>query len=263
MSTTFLQKVTAEARERVAQAREFGYFAKLEKIAAERRKGLEPHTFHAALSRRDRTNIIAEIKRASPSKGVIKGEVNVANLARSYDAGGAAAISVLTEPKHFDGSISDLVTAARAVEIPILRKDFIVNEYQVVEAAASGASAILLIVAALSLDELRNLHAIATELGLDVLVEVHDAAEMRTAFEIGTAIIGVNNRDLHSLEVSLDTSRQLIAEKPDGILMVAESGITARTEIDELRGLGYDAFLIGETLMRSENVAETLRGLSK
>lgn len=263
MSTTFLQKVTAEARERVAQAREFGYFAKLEKIAAERRKGLEPHTFHAALSRRDRTNIIAEIKRASPSKGVIKGEVNVANLARSYDAGGAAAISVLTEPKHFDGSISDLVTAARAVEIPILRKDFIVNEYQVVEAAASGASAILLIVAALSLDELRNLHAIATELGLDVLVEVHDAAEMRTAFEIGAAIIGVNNRDLHSLEVSLDTSRQLIAEKPDGILMVAESGITARTEIDELRGLGYDAFLIGETLMRSENVAETLRGLSK
>ena len=263
MSTTFLQKVTAEARERVAQAREFGYFAKLEKIAAERRKGLEPHTFHAALSRRDRTNIIAEIKRASPSKGVIKGEVNVANLARSYDAGGAAAISVLTEPKHFDGSISDLVTAARAVEIPILRKDFIVNEYQVVEAAASGASAILLIVAALSLDELRNLHAIATELGLDVLVEVHDAAEMRMAFEIGAAIIGVNNRDLHSLEVTLDTSRKLIADKPDGVLMVAESGITTRSEIDELRSLGYDAFLIGETLMRSGNVVETLRGLSK
>ncbi len=263
MSMTFLEKVTAEARERVAQAREFDYFPKLEKLADERRKGLEPHTFDAALSRRDRTNIIAEIKRASPSKGVIKAEVNVANLTRSYAAGGAAAISVLTEPKHFDGSISDLVTAVRTVEIPVLRKDFIVDEYQVVEAAASGASAILLIVAALPSNELRDLHTVATGLGLDVLVEVHDADEMRKAIEIGAVIIGVNNRDLHSLEVSLDTSRELIADKPDGILMVAESGITTRAEIDELRGLGYDAFLIGETLMRSGNAAETLRGLSE
>ena len=263
MNTTFLDKVTAEARERVAQSREFGYIAKLEKIAEQRRKVLEPHAFHIALSRRDRTNIIAEIKRASPSKGVIRAEVNVAILARSYAAGGAAAISVLTEPKHFDGSISDLVTAIKAVEIPVLRKDFIVDEYQIVEAAASGASAILLIVAALSEDELRSLHAIATELGLDVLVEIHDAAEMRLAIDSGAAIIGVNNRDLHSLEVTLDTSRKLIADKSEGILMVAESGITTRAEIDELRSLGYDAFLIGETLMQSENVIETLRGLSE
>ena len=261
--STFLEKVTAEARERVAQSREFGYFAKLEKIAEQRCKVSEPHAFRAALSRRDRTNIIAEIKRASPSKGVIKGEINVANLARAYATGGAVAISVLTEPKHFDGSISDLFSAARTVEIPVLRKDFIVDEYQIVEAAAAGASAILLIVAALSVDELRNLHAVATELALDVLVEVHDTAEMQTAIVIGAAIIGVNNRDLHSLEVTLDTSRKLIADKPDGVLMVAESGITTRAEIDELRSLGYDAFLIGETLMRSGNVVETLRGLTE
>lgn len=263
MSTTFLEKVTAEARERVVQAREFGYFARLEKLAEQRREELEPHRFHAALSRRDRTNIIAEIKRASPSKGVIKGEINVANLARSYAAGGAAAISVLTEPKHFAGSMADLVTTAKAVEIPILRKDFVVDEYQIVEAAASGASAILLIVAALSPDELRNLRAVAIELGLDVLVEIHDAAEMQTAIEIGSAIIGVNNRDLHTLEVTLDTSRKLITNKPDGVLMVAESGITTRAEIDQLHNLGYDAFLIGETLMRSGNVVETLGDLTR
>ncbi|MEQ1642369.1 MAG: indole-3-glycerol phosphate synthase TrpC [Pyrinomonadaceae bacterium] len=258
MSTTFLQKVTAEARERVAQAREFGYLAKLEKLAHQRRDESEPHRFHAALSRRDRTNIIAEIKRASPSKGVIKGEIDVVKLARSYAAGGAAAISVLTEPKHFDGAISDLVAAVRTVEIPVLRKDFIIDEYQIVEAAAAGASAILLIVAALSVDELRNLPTVATELGLDVLVEIHDAAEMQTAIEIGATIIGVNNRDLHSLEVSLNTSRQLIDHRPNGVLMISESGISTRDEIDELKALGFDGFLIGETLMRTGNPSETL-----
>lgn len=258
MTATFLQKVTTEARERVAQSREFGYFAKLEKLAEQRSNEGEPHRFHAALSRGDRINIIAEIKRASPSKGVIKGEIDVAKVARAYAAGGAAAISVLTEPKHFDGAISDLVAAVRAVEIPVLRKDFIVDDYQIVEAAASGASAILLIVAALSPDELRNLHAIATELGLDVLVEIHDATEMQTAIEIGAAIIGVNNRDLHSLEVTLDTSRQLIEHRPDGVLMISESGISTRDEIGELKRLGFDGFLIGETLMRTGKPSDTL-----
>ncbi|MBK6722096.1 MAG: indole-3-glycerol phosphate synthase TrpC [Acidobacteria bacterium] len=263
MSTTFLQKVTAEARERVAQSREFGYFAKLQKQAEQNREEREPHAFHAGLSRSDRTNIIAEIKRASPSKGVIRGEIDVAKLARSYAAGGAAAISVLTETKHFDGSISDLVTATRTIDIPVLRKDFIVDEYQIVEAAASGASAILLIVAALSVEELRGLHATATEFGLDVLVEIHDAAEMQTAIEIGATIIGVNNRDLHSLEVSLDTSRQLIEHRPEGVLMVSESGISTLDEINELKALGFNGFLIGETLMRSGNPSETLASWTK
>ena len=263
MSTTFLEKVIAETRERVAATREFAYFDKLLKVAEKRQAESEPNRFHAALSISDRTNIIAEIKRASPSKGVIKANIDVAKLARSYAAGGAAAISVLTEPNHFDGSISDLVAATRAVDIPTLRKDFIVDEYQIVEAAAAGASAILLIVAALSADELATLHAKATEFGLDVLVEVHDAPEIHKAIDFGASIIGVNNRNLHSLEVSLETSRKLIKMRPETTLMVAESGLTSRDEIDELKALGYNAFLIGETLMRSPDVAETLRGLSQ
>ncbi|MBL8181662.1 MAG: indole-3-glycerol phosphate synthase TrpC [Blastocatellia bacterium] len=258
MSSTFLDKVTAETRERVAAAREFGYLDKLTKVAAKRAAERGPNKFRDAISRKDCVNIIAEIKRASPSRGVIKADIDVPNLAKRYAAGGAAAISVLTEPKHFDGEISDLVAATRAVEVPTLRKDFIVDEYQIIEAAASGASAILLIVAALTDDELSSLYRSATDLGLDVLVEVHDASEMHRAIDLGADIIGVNNRDLHSLEVSLDTSRKLIELRPDNAVMVAESGITGRDEIVQLRSLGYDAFLIGETLMRSPEVAESL-----
>jgi indole-3-glycerol phosphate synthase len=260
VSTTFLEKVTVETRERVAAARSNGYLPKLTRVAEELATRRAPNRFRTAL-RKKSVNIIAEIKRASPSKGVIKAEIDVAQTARLYAAGGAAAISVLTEPQYFDGSISDLVIVAKAVDLPVLRKDFIVDEYQIIEAAAAGASAILLIVAALSTDVLNSLQQAAAGLNLDVLVEVHDAAEMRTAIDMGASIIGVNNRDLHSLEVSLDTSRRLIEGKPDNVVMVAESGITTRAEIDELRGLGFDAFLIGERLMRSANVAETLRGL--
>lgn len=262
MSSKFLEMVVAETRERVASARSNCYFDKLKKAAEMRsevnRCGRLSSAFNA-----DSVNIIAEIKRSSPSKGVLKAEVDVPQTAKLYAAGGAAAISVLTEPKHFDGSISDLVTVTKTVELPILRKDFIVDEYQIVEAAAAGASAILLIVAALEINELEALHSTANDLGLDVLVEVHNASEMHTAIDFGATIIGVNNRDLSSLEVSLDTSRKLVELKPDGAVLISESGITSREEIDELRGLGYDGFLIGETLMRSGNVIETLRGLTR
>jgi indole-3-glycerol phosphate synthase len=263
MSQTFLEKVTAETRERVAASSSFGYYPKLlrkaEKIAAERRTG----SFREALSRPGSVNIIAEIKRASPSKGVIRAETDVAQVAKLYTAGGAAAISVLTEPNHFVGSVADLITAVRTTKLPILRKDFIVDEFQIVESAAAGASAVLLIVAALPMDELRNLHETATKFALDVLVEVHDEEEMDKAVDIGASIIGVNNRNLHSLEVSLDTSRRLIAKKPAEVLMIAESGISTREEINGLRSLGFDGFLIGETLMRSGNIVETLRGLNE
>jgi indole-3-glycerol phosphate synthase len=263
MSQTFLEKVTAETRERVAAARSFGYYPKLlrkaEKVAAERRSG----SFREALSRAESVNIIAEIKRASPSKGVIRAETDVAQVAKLYTAGGAAAISVLTEPNHFVGSVADLITAVRTTKLPILRKDFIVDEFQIVESAAAGASAVLLIVAALPMDELGNLHETATKFALDVLVEVHDEEEMDKAVDIGASIIGVNNRNLHSLEVSLDTSRRLIAKKPAEVLMIAESGISTREEINGLRSLGFDGFLIGETLMRSGNIVETLRGLNE
>ncbi len=263
MSQTFLEKVTAEARQRVAAARDYGYMPKLIKKAERNDADRQPNRFKTALSRSDRVNIIAEIKRSSPSKGVIRGEVDVAKVARSYQSGGAAAISVLTEPAHFDGSISDLVTAGKHANLPLLRKDFIVDEYQIIEAAAAGASAILLIVAALPLDELRALHTTAAKFGMDVLVEIHDEEEFQKAVDIGASIIGVNNRDLHSLEVSLDTSRSLIANKPEGVVMIAESGISTREEIDELRGLGFDGFLIGEALMRTGDVVGTLRGLSE
>lgn len=261
MSETFLQKVTAETRERIAAARSNGYLPKLRKRAEMTASQNESGRFRHAISRPDSINIIAEIKRSSPSKGVIRAGVDVAKTAKLYAAGGAAAISVLTEPNHFDGSISDLVSVVRSVDLPILRKDFIVDEYQIIEAAAVGASAILLIVAALPVDEIRSLHQIATNFGLDALVEIHDSDEFDTAIEIGAQIIGVNNRNLHSLEVSLDTSRQLIDRRPAGVVMIAESGITTRDEIDELRGLGYNGFLIGESLMRSTNIVETLGGL--
>ncbi len=262
MSETFLQKVTAETRERIAVARANGYLPKLRKRAEMAASQNESGRFRKAISRPDSINIIAEIKRASPSKGVIKTGVDAAKIAKLYAAGGAAAISVLTEPNHFDGSLSDLVSVARSVDLPILRKDFIVDEYQIIEAAAAGASAILLIVAALPVDGIRSLHQTAANFGLDVLVEVHDSREFDTAIDIEAEIIGVNNRDLHSLEVSLDTSRRVIQRRPDGVVVIAESGFTTRDEIDELRGLGYDGFLIGETLMRSPNLLETLRGLT-
>ncbi len=262
MSSKFLEMVIAETRERVANARSNGYFDKLKKAAELRAELNKVGRFNSAFNS-DSVNIIAEIKRSSPSKGVLKAEVDVQQTAKLYAAGGAAAISVLTEPKHFDGSISDLVTVTKTVDLPVLRKDFIVDEYQIVEATAAGASAILLIVAALDVDNLRELHSTATDLGLDVLVEVHNASEMHKAIDIGATVIGVNNRNLSSLEVSLDTSRKLIELKPDNAILISESGITSREEINELRGLGYDGFLIGETLMRSDNILETLRGLTQ
>ncbi|MGE3466204.1 MAG: indole-3-glycerol phosphate synthase TrpC [Pyrinomonadaceae bacterium] len=262
MNLTFLEKITAEAREHVAAARSNGYLPKLTRIAEENAERRRKNAFFDALSDKTSVNIIAEIKRASPSKGVIKSNVDPASLARRYAAGGAAAISVLTEPNHFGGSMSDLVKVARSVDLPILRKDFIVDEYQIIEAAAGGASAILLIVAALPEGRLRSLHRSAVEYGLDVLVEIHNSEELEIAADIGAAIIGVNNRDLHSLEVSLDVSRLLIAERPVNALMIAESGISTRDEIDELRALGFDGFLIGETLMRSGDVVNELGELT-
>ncbi len=261
MTETFLEKVVARTRDKVERTRSLGYSTAIERRARSVRAPKEPNRFHAALSRRDRTNIIAEIKRASPSQGVINANIDVANVARNYAAGGAAAISVLTESEYFGGEIHDLANAAKTVDIPVLRKDFIVDSYQIYEAAAAGAEAILLIVAALSEQELREFTEIADDLGLDSLIEVHTSEELKTAEKVGAEIIGVNNRNLQTLEVSLDVSRDLITKRPADSLMIAESGLSTRAEIDELKGLGFDGFLIGETLMRTENIAETLGGL--
>ncbi|MDQ2746789.1 MAG: indole-3-glycerol phosphate synthase TrpC [Acidobacteriota bacterium] len=234
----------------------------LKSAAIARRKGAKSYRLRENLQR-DQINIIAEIKRASPSKGIINDKIDVAETARNYENGGACAISVLTEEDKFHGSLEDLRTARNAVDLPILRKDFIFDEFQIYEAADAGADVILLIAAMLDDAQLRQLHDLAEKhLGLDALVEVHTLAELERVKKIGAKIIGINNRDLHSFKVSLDVSRELIKYVPENALMITESGISTKEEIVELRTLGFSGFLIGETLMRSGNVAEELRKLN-
>jgi len=262
MSITFLEKIVAKTHLRVESAKLGGYLPKLQAMAVSKAElNASKPSFYDQLARPGSVNIIAEIKRSSPSKGVINASIDVARVSQKYSAGGAAAISVLTEPEYFDGTIGDLVKVVNTVDLPVLRKDFIVNEYQIVEAAAAGARAILLIAAALDHDILKGLYTVATDLALDVLVEVHDLAELDAAANIGAKIIGINNRDLHSLEVSLDTSRRLAGHRPDNCLLVAESGLSSKTEIDELQSLGFNGFLIGETLMRSGDPASSIGGM--
>ena len=258
MKGTILEKIINRKRERVDELKRSTDLAELRARAVEVRRGSTPHAFRNAIADTSKVNIIAEFKRASPSKGVINGQADPVETAVAYAGGGAAAISVLTEEDFFLGSLEDLVRVRSAVELPILRKDFVVDEFQIIEAAASGADAVLLIVAALEIDELNRLYAVANEFGLDAIVEVHDLEELETAEAVGADIIGVNNRNLKTFEVALETSRRLIAKRPDGGLMIAESGITRADEIDELRQLGYSAFLIGESLMRSIGATDLL-----
>lgn len=263
MSGTFLEKIVSKTQAKVELAKTTDHFKALKSRAEQVRRNAAPHRLRAALSRSDRTNIIAEIKRSSPSKGVINNKIDVEEVARSYEAGGASAISVLTENEFFGGSLADLELVSRTVGLPLLRKDFIIDEHQIYEAAAAGADAVLLIVAAVSEEELTRLFLTAErDLGLDALVEVHTVEEMRTATNLGARIIGVNNRDLHSLEVSLEVSRRLIHERPKRSLMVTESGISTRAEIEELLDLGFDGFLIGETLMRADSIVGKLTSLA-
>ena len=215
-------------------------------------------SFRQALARPG-LQLIAEFKRASPSAGSIHSGADVVELARAYAAGGAAALSVLTEERHFDGSLEDLLAAAGACALPLLRKDFIVDPYQLHEARAAGASAVLLIVAAREPELLRELHDAARELSLDVLVEVHDAAELERAGAIGAQLIGVNNRDLRDFSVDFERTFELLAAMPPGALVVSESGITDSADLARLHGAGVDAALIGERLMRDGDPAGALR----
>ena len=222
-----------------------------------------PGVFRTALSRTNRVNVIAECKRRSPSRGVLRAEYDAVAIARGYSAAGAAAISVLTEPTFFDGSLDDLVRVRAAVDVPLLRKDFVVSEYQLLEARAAGADAVLLIVGALRPHELTRLLARAGELGLDALVEVHNREELAAALDAGAAVIGVNNRNLRTLAVDLDVSGELIARMPKGVTAVSESGIKSAADIERFIGLGYHAFLIGERFMAAEDPGAALRDLLK
>jgi indole-3-glycerol phosphate synthase len=217
--------------------------------------------FHEALERRDRLNVIAECKRRSPSRGVLRADYDAAAIARGYQEAGAAAISVLTEPTFFDGSLDDLVRVRAAVQVPVLRKDFIVSEYQLFEAQAAGADAVLLIVAALSPEELSSLRAKAAGLGLDALVEVHNQEELSVAIDAGATIVGVNNRNLRTLAVDVHASEDLAARMPKGVLSISESGLKSAEDLRRLRALGYQAFLIGERFMTTPLPGTALKEL--
>lgn len=231
----------------------------LERRAAARTP--RPGVFVSALARTDRVNIIAECKRRSPSRGVLRAVYDPVAIARGYSAAGAAAISVLTEPTFFDGSLDHLAAVRSAVDIPVLRKDFIISRYQLLEARAAGADAVLLIVAALTPGELRLLSEEALGLGLDTLVEVHTTEELEVAASAGAQIIGVNNRNLRTLVVDVHASEAIMARMPPGVLAISESGLKSAADLARLGGLGYRGFLIGERFMTGESPGDALRAL--
>jgi indole-3-glycerol phosphate synthase len=263
---TFLATILTTTRATLAAAKADVPIAELERRAAEH----HPRGWAKALRERAATGpaVIAEIKKASPSKGLIRSAFDPAWLARRYRAGGAAALSVLTDEPYFQGSLRNLEMASTAAPLPCLRKDFIVDEYQIVEARAHRADAILLIAAALDRAEIKRLAAAARALMLDVLVEVHSAEELDCVLdalgESGADAIGVNNRDLKTFEVSAETSMALAERIPASVVRVTESGISTREDIARLRKAGFDAFLIGESLMRQPDpgvaLAELLKG---
>src|SRR5580698_331183 len=216
--------------------------------------------FLAALTGRTPA-VIAEIKKASPSKGVLATEFDPASIARLYQKGGAAALSVLTDEKHFQGSLSDLESARAAVGIPVLRKDFTIDAYHVHQAAAHGADAILLIAAILSERQMRDFRELAEHYRMAALVEVHDEEELKPAVASGARLIGVNNRNLHTFEVSLETSLDLADQIPSGVTRIAESGIHSLDDVKRLSAVGFQAFLVGEHLMKSGDPVAALRAL--
>jgi indole-3-glycerol phosphate synthase len=251
-----LARIVARKREELAAPRTPVHA--LEKRAAIQRAGRRD--FLAAL-REHQPAIIAEMKKASPSRGVLSHSFDPAGLAREYELGGAAALSVLTDLSFFQGSLEDLGAAREAGALPVLRKDFTVDEYHVIEAAAHGADAVLLIAAILETVQMRALRDLAARYRMAALVEVHTEAELERALAAGADLIGVNNRDLKTFEVTLETSLRLAPGIPAGVVKVAESGIHSSADIRRLRDAGFDAFLVGEHLMQSAKPSEALRGL--
>jgi len=255
-----LDTIVAEKRQEVARLR--AQAGRIKQAAATRK---DFRDFAGALHHKDRVSLIAEVKKASPSAGVIREDFDPVAIARAYAAGGASALSVLTDKKFFQGRLGYLEMIREAVPLPLLRKDFVIDELQVYEAVAHGADAVLLIVAILDDAKLRDLRAMAEQVRLSALVEVHDEGELDRALQAGAAIIGINNRDLRTFRVSLDTTRLLAAKLRSGAcadrILVAESGINARADVERVRQAGVDAILVGESLMRSGDIAGKVREL--
>lgn len=252
---TVLEQIIVRKRAELVAERAAVNIATLEEHRRPARRG-----FRKALAA-SRPAIIAEIKKASPSAGVIAQEFDPSEIAAGYQDGGAAALSVLTDKQFFQGSLQDLVRARLATHLPVLRKDFTLDRYHLLQASAEGADAVLLIVAALNDEELKSLMADALELELDTLVEVHDEDELDRAVAAGADLIGVNNRNLKTLDVSLETSLQLAKKLPSGTLAVSESGIRTSEDIRRLMDAGYQAFLIGESLMKQPDPGGALAKL--
>ena len=261
MSATadLLQTIVAATRRITSVRQEREPFAAL----AKRAEAMSPEgaRFEAQLGMADRINVIAECKQRSPSKGTLAVTYDPVAIAQLYEQGGAAAISVLTEPTFFDGSLEHLASVRAAVPVPLLRKDFIVDEYQLLEARASGADAALLIVSALEQADLVRLQTAAWEMGLAALVEVHDDTELTRAIDSGARVIGVNNRNLRTLQVDVDASHRLAAKLPRDVIGVSESGLKSRADLEQLASAGYRAFLIGERFMTDADPAQALRDL--
>lgn len=253
--TSVLETIVARTRERVSARR-----ATLPIEAVLASPGPPRRPFREAL-RRPGVNVIAEFKRRSPSRGAIREDLTPEAAARAYERGGAAALSILTEEEFFGGSLQDLHAAREAAGLPVLRKDFVIDAYQVWEARAAGADAVLLIVAALGDGEIRSLLAEARAARLEALVEVHDEAELDRALLAEARLVGVNNRDLRTLEVRLETSLALAPHIPDEVVAVAESGLRTGADVKRLRDAGYDGFLVGEHLMAAPEPEAALRTL--
>ena len=252
---TILDRIIEHKRNELADERSATSEADLEARPVPSRRG-----FRAALAS-SRPAIIAEIKQASPSAGLIAADFHPAAIARSYELAGAAALSVLTDARFFQGSLKDLAAARAATSLPVLRKDFTLDRYHLLQASASGSDCILLIAAALEDIELRELHAAALELNLDALVEVHDGSELDRALAMGANLIGVNNRNLKTMEVSLQTSIDLAERFPEQVLRISESGIRSADDLRRLADAGYQGFLVGEGLMRHPDQGRALADL--
>ena len=256
---TTLDDLTSAARDQVARRREQVSLEELERAISAR---VEGRPFKEALAAPG-ISLIAEYKRRSPAAGDLpRGADPVEQVVRAYERGGASALSILTDGEHFGGSLADLRAARAATDLPILRKDFTLDRYQLYEAAASQADAVLLIVAALEPEELAELHAEADALDLDCLVEVHDAEELEAALEVDAEVIGINNRNLEDFSVDLERTFELLVDVPAGKTVVSESGIRSRDQVTELERVGVDAVLIGETLMRAEDPEVACRELA-
>ncbi|WP_207062632.1 indole-3-glycerol phosphate synthase TrpC [Motiliproteus sp. SC1-56] len=264
---TILRKILDRKVEEVAAAREVEPLQSLQaQIEANRVGEWAPRGFIQSIETAlaaGRSAVIAEVKKASPSKGVIRADFDPAAIAASYEQGGACCLSVLTDVDFFQGCDRYLREARQACGLPVIRKDFLIDPYQVYAARAMGADCVLLIAAALDDAQLRDLHDLARELGMDVLIEVHDARELQRALALETRLVGINNRNLHSFEVSLENTYQLLADIPDNRIVVTESGIHSAADVAAMRERGVNCFLVGEAFMRADDPGAQLRALFK